>query len=131
MLKITQSSINEITVTLTELCVLSNPYYLFKLECQQTKQLFYFIGTDVSLFKDRYNKFLVEEKVSPNPLLGEVYLNLKGFYNYTVYEQASSTNLDPSLSGGIVEKGILKVFGTDRVSYKHTPEETTYIAYKG
>lgn len=130
MVKITQTTTNTVILTLTEKCTLSNPYFLFKFENQETKQLYYCIGTDTSSYTDRYNQFAIIEKTNPTVTAGEIRLASKGFYNYTIYEQASSTNIDPSLATGIVEKGICKVFGTARTSYSHTPSVTTYTAYQ-
>jgi hypothetical protein len=104
---------------------------LFGFENQQTKQLYYCIGTDTSSYTDRYNQFSIIEKVSPTPTSGEIRLASEGFYNYTIYEQASSTNLDPDSATGIVETGIAKVFGTARTKYTHTPSPVTYTAYQG
>lgn len=130
MIKITQTSVNEIIVTLTEKVTLSSPYFLFQFENQQTKQLYYCISADTSSYTDRYNDFSIEEKTNPTLTNGEIRLANEGFYNYTIYEQESSTNLDPDNATGIVEKGICKVIGTARTSYSHTPATTTYVAHQ-
>jgi len=131
MVKITQTTTNTVIVTLTEKVTISNPYFLFKFENQQTKQLYYCIGTDTSSYTDRYNQFAIIEKVNPTPTAGEIRLASEGFYNYTIYQQASSSNLNPDNASGVVEKGIAKVFGTARTKYTHTPSPTTYTAYQG
>lgn len=131
MIKITQTSVNEIIVTLTEKVTLATPYFLFKFENQQTKQLFYCIAADTSSYTDRYNEFSIQEKTNPALTNGEIRLANEGFYNYTIYEQVSSTNLDPANATGIVEKGICKVIGSARTKYSHTPAQTEYIAYQG
>lgn len=131
MVKITQTTTNTVIVTLTEKVTISNPYFLFKFENQQTKQLYYCISADTSSYTDRYNQFSIIEKVNPTLTAGEIRLASEGFYNYTIYEQVSSSNLDPANATGIVEKGIAKVFGVARTKYTHTPSPTTYTAYQG
>jgi DNA-directed RNA polymerase II subunit RPB1 len=45
--------------------------------------------------KERFDKFLITENTTPNLLLGVVSLNKLGFYKYNIYEQESTTNLNP------------------------------------
>ena len=48
----------------------------------------------------RYNKFLINENT---------YDFFEGEYNYVVYAQTSSVNVDPLLANEQVEEGLLKV----------------------
>lgn len=106
MLTLERGKTNDnIILTLTEKCTLTSPHFLFELKNDETDAFFYFIAADTSVFPERYNKFSIIEKSSPNPLNGEVELRYDGFYHYTVYEQASATNLDPANTTGIVEIG--------------------------
>jgi hypothetical protein len=57
--------------------------------------------TDISSFKDRYNKFAVTE--------GSTFTLDCGEYNYFVYAQTSSVNTNPLLANELVEEGLLKV----------------------
>lgn len=100
MLLITQGETKFWYLTLTEKVTISNPYFLFSVTHRQTMRVYNFILTDVSTFKDRYNKFSIDETD---------YNFYEGEYMYEVYAQTSSTNLDPSLTNELVEEGILKV----------------------
>lgn len=100
MLLITQGETKFWYLTLTEKVTISNPYFLFSVTHRQTMRVYNFILTDVSTFKDRYNKFSINESN---------YNFYEGEYMYEVYAQTSSTNLNPSLANELVEEGILKV----------------------
>ena len=100
MLLITQGETKFWYLTLSEKVTISNPYFLFSVTHRQTMKVYNFILTDVSTFKDRYNKFSINESN---------YNFYEGEYMYEVYAQTSSTNLDPSLANELVEEGILKV----------------------
>ena len=100
MLLITQGETKFWYLTLTEKVTISNPYFLFSVTHRQTMRVYNFILTDVSTFKDRYNKFSINESN---------YNFYEGEYMYEVYAQTSSTNLDPTLANELVEEGILKV----------------------
>ena len=97
-------------LTLTEKSTLTNPDYLFVFQSDETRDLYKFIAADTSTYTDRYNLFaIVETSTNPDPLDGEVELPLVGFYTYTIYEQNSTTNLDPDLATGVVEVGKVQV----------------------
>jgi len=120
-----------IVLTLTEKTTISNPNYLFEFKDNQTKELIYFIAQDTSSFKERFNKFTITEKANPNNLIGEVELILDGQYAYTIREQASTTNLNPSLSGAIVETGKVTVTDTDEAIPTYTPDSNIIKVYNG
>jgi hypothetical protein len=52
----------------------------------------------------------VEKASNPNNLVGEVTLKEKGFHSYVIYQQTSTTNLNPASAGAIVEIGKVEVF---------------------
>lgn len=127
MIQIAQTTSNEVYLTLTELSTLENPVYLFQFICDQTQQGFTFIAEDTSAYTDRYNKFIIIEKVNPNNLLGEVRLAVEGYYSYKVWEQVSSTNLVAPTTTPL-ELGKVKVTGTAEVTYTHeySPNNIVY-----
>lgn len=113
MIQITKGTTNNVALTLTEKCTLTSPYYLFVFQSDETRDLYKFIAADTSTHPDRYNLFaIVETDSSPDPLAGEIELPIVGFYKYKVYEQTSSTNLNPALATGIVEVGKVQVIDT-------------------
>lgn len=131
MIVINQGEANTIAVTLKEKTSLQNPSYLFEFYDEQRKISKYFIAEDTSSYPDRYNKFVITEKSDPDYLNGEVDLILKGLWSYTIREQESDTNLDPELSGSIVEIGKVKVFGSSTPIEEYEPTPTEIGVYNG
>lgn len=80
--------------TLRESSIIPTPTYLWQLT-NATNNPVYFIAQELSSQLNRYNKFLITETSNPNPLLGQVELQT-GDYDYKVFEQTSTTNLDPT-----------------------------------
>jgi len=108
--------------TCTEKGVLTNPYYLINFVNDTTKDERFCICEDVSDFPARNQKLLIEETTTPASATNEVNLDTTGFWKYYIYEQASSTNLDPT---GLteVERGKLLVT-------TNTPTLSTYEGYQ-
>ena len=129
MIVINKNTTNNFVATLYELSQLTDPNYLFQFESDQTKTKYYTIITDVSTNKPRYNEFNFVEGLD-DPTNGSLDLGSPGFYNYKVYEQASSSNLDPT---GLneVEQGKLKLIdSTYQPSFnQHSVSPTTNIVY--
>jgi hypothetical protein len=71
-----------------------------------------FLLTDVSTFKDRYNKFSINENT---------YNFFEGEYMYEIYAQTSSSNLNPALANEQVESGILKVQLSSTTTDEYNP----------
>ena len=100
MLLLTKEETKNWFLTLTEKVTIANPTFLFSVTHRQTMKTYNFILADISAFKDRYNKFLINENT---------YNFFEGEYNYLVYAQTSVSNLIPSLANQLVEEGLLKV----------------------
>ena len=94
-------------MTLSEKTTISNAYYLFAFESDQTKETYYVIGSE-TLNSKRINLFTIIEGAD-DPVNGSLILGNTGFYHYTIYAQTSSTNLDPSLADETVEIGKMKL----------------------
>ena len=118
MILINKNTSNNLILTLTEKTTLVNPFYLFNFKSQQSKNEFNFICSDISTATTRYNKFILVEtgSTSQNLTAGVVSLTDSGWYDYKVYEQASSTNLELSLAGKIVEEGLALVSASTQVN---------------
>jgi hypothetical protein len=112
MLLITKGETKFWYLTLTEKVTISNPKFLFYVTHRQTNKTYAFILTDVSTFKDRYNKFSINENT---------YNFFEGEYMYNVYAQTSSVNIIPSLANELVEEGILKVQLVESPEVFYTP----------
>ena len=132
MIKINKAQANIVVLTLKEKTTLTNPKYLFVFKNDQTNVESKFIAADTSSYTDRYNKFTITEKAtSPNNLIGEVTLSLDGFYTYTIYEQTSSTNLNPANATGVVETGKVQVFATIVADHTYSADSNITYIYNG
>ena len=130
MIILNKNSTTNFVVTLYELSVLVDPYYLFVFTSAQTKVSYYTIIADTSTNKKRYDQFTFVEGVD-DAVNGKLILGKGGYYTYEVYEQASSTNLDPALASGLVEQGKMKLLdSTETPNFtQHTVTPSTNIVY--
>lgn len=132
MIKIERATSNEVIVTLTEKVTISAPYYfLFSFTSQTTNITKNFLCADTSSYPDRYNKFSITEVASGSEDLNNGIVNLQpeGFWNYKIYAQNSSSNLLPLSADELVEEGIVRVMGSDIVTYNEYDGQTTTIKY--
>lgn len=126
MLNFTKGNTTQkMVVTLNERKTLTNPYYLFVFQNIQTRVDYPVVinsTSDLSSYPARFNEFQIDVQT----VFGDVNV---GDYNYSVYEQASSSNTDPT-GLNLLENGKMKMRTTDTAidAYETT---TTYKAYKG
>ena len=130
MIVINKNTTTKFVVTLFELSQLTDPNYLFEFESDQTKTKYYtIIVNNITTNKLRYNEFNFIEGTN-NPTSGSLDLGPPGFYNYKVFEQNSTTNLDPT---GLneVEQGKMKLIdSTYQPSFtQHSVTPTTNVVY--
>jgi hypothetical protein len=119
MLILRKNTANTVIVTVTEATTIDNAKYLFDFLNVTSNTKAYCIATNISNQKQRYDKFIITEKTNPNNLIGEIALEHEGDYYYKIYEQSSSTNLDPT-GLKLVEQGIAKIYNSE--------QQTTIIA---
>jgi hypothetical protein len=121
---------NFLVFTLSEKVTLTNPYYLFSFKHQVLMSSVNFIAADVSGFPDRFNKFLITETTGTTLLTsGVVSLPETGFYEYTIYEQTSSTNLNVENTTNILEIGMVKVNSDIPIVNAYDNQNKTVITY--
>ena len=121
---------NFLVFTLSEKVTLTNPYYLFSFKHQVLMSSVNFIASDVSGFPTRYNKFLITETTGTvNLTSGVVSLPETGFYEYAIYEQTSSSNLDISNATGLLEIGMVKVESNLPIYREYDNQSKTIITY--
>jgi hypothetical protein len=117
VIRLTKGQTQNIILTLTEKQLLTSPNYLFIFENRSTNTDIKFVklnNTDISAYKERYNEFTI---------VVNTYFNtaLNGQYTYTIYEQTSTTNTDPT-GLNLLESGIMELEGT---TISFTEYETT------
>jgi len=121
---------NFLIFTLSEKVTLTNPYYLFSFKHQVLMSSVNFIASDVSGFPTRYNKFLITETTGTvNLTSGVVSLPETGFYEYAIYEQTSSSNLDLANVTGLLEIGMVKVESNAPIYNEYDNQNKTIITY--
>jgi len=121
---------NFLVFTLTEKVTLNNPYYLFSFKHQVLMSTVNFIASDVSGFPTRYNKFLITETTGTvNLTSGVVSLPETGFYEYAIYQQTSSSNLNVANAEGLLEIGMVKVESPLPVVNAYDNQNKTIITY--
>lgn len=121
---------NFLVFTLSEKVTLTNPYYLFSFKHQVLMSSVNFIASDVSSFPTRYNKFLITETTGTvNLTSGVVSLPETGFYEYAIYEQTSSSNLDTNNTTGLLEIGMVKVESNLPIYNEYDNQSKTIITY--
>ena len=113
---------NVVVLTLSEKITISSPNFLFEFINNQTQIKYYCISSDLSLYPERYNKFnIIVKTTTPSPLVGEINIPLGDEYTYNVYEQSSSTNLDPT-GLTVVENGLMTY---DKIITSRVEQEST------
>lgn len=129
MLKITRGTSSTIVVTLKEKQTLANPTFLFRFISEGRNVEKAFIAADIatSSQKERFNKFSIVESAVENLTNGVVSLT-EGIYEYQVFEQTSTTNLDYRLADNLnpVEIGLAKVTGTPTDTFKRRDYSDTF-----
>lgn len=133
MVNIYTSQTNILVLTLTEKVTLEEPFFLFVFTNEQTRHKSYCVAADESEFRQRYNKFIITESDSPDPLNGEVTLQPAGTWRYEVYEQSEATNLDPENAAVVtlLETGIARVVGTPATHHTYSPDSEINYIYEG
>lgn len=129
MIVLTKNASTIFVATLWEKTTITSPVYLFEFKNDLTKTDYYCIMSDTSTNIDRYNKFTFTEGVN-DALNGSLILGNGGYYEYRVFEQVSTTNLDPS-GLTIVETGKMKLIDTTEEPNftQHSVSPTTNIVY--
>lgn len=127
MLEFKQDTAAVMILTLTESVTITAPYYLFVFTHATTKDVIAFVKAEVddeSNYPQRYNQFTINASV--------VFANQQpGEWHYTVYQQTSSSNIDPSAAGAALEYGKLYLDRATEFAYKQYDQPVTYKAYNG
>lgn len=122
MIHLTKGETNKIVVTLTEKSQLTNPNYLFVFKSLENNKLVKFVllnANDISSYKERFNEFEI--------VVNDYFSTAKiGEYTYTIYEQASTTNLDPLLASNILEVGQMSLKNSSNFNFTTRNSTNTY-----
>lgn len=130
MLLIKKNTVNQVDLTLNEKVTIDAPvYFLFRVKRVEGDIEKTFVCTDeTGLVVERYNRFMIEENTTEDLTDGVVSLPT-GQYDYEVYAQHSSTNLDYLEADEQVEAGYMLVIQSSVVidtGYEPTTSVTVY-----
>ena len=134
MLYLTGNGQNLLYVSVSPHKTLSNPYYLLSMEHAQTGKKFQVIPQNVtsvsgSPYNQRYDILKIDVVSSnQNPTGSTITIDEVGQFYYSIREQISSTNLNPSLSGDKLEEGLL-IFTTDFIDTYYYSGGTGEVYY--
>tara|TARA_R100001015_G_C4635284_1_gene204440 strand:- start:10768 stop:11178 length:411 start_codon:yes stop_codon:yes gene_type:complete len=136
MIQLTRGQANDIYLNLADVRTNSTGYfYLFGLTNEMTQSTTYVIAVKVST-NDRYDKLRITENNTEDKPNGTVKLFPEGFFKYIVYEQTSSSNLDPTDSSvvGELDRGVAYVssnpFMKESTFTEYTTTDTNTIYVK-
>lgn len=122
MMRLTKGQTQNIILTLTEKQLLTNPNYLFVFTNRSANTEVKFVSlnnTDISQYKDRYNEFSIVTNTN-------FASSLNGQYDYDIYEQTSTSNLNPA-GLNLLESGIMELVGTPFNFTEYTTTDTYKI----
>jgi len=122
MIRLTKGATQNIILTLTEKQLLTNPNYLFVFTNRSANTEVKFVmlnNTDISQYKDRYNEFSIVTNTNFSTALN-------GQYDYDIYEQTSTSNLNPA-GLNLLESGIMELVGTPFNFTEYTTTDTYKI----
>lgn len=117
MLILNKGVTSTIIVTLTEKQLLTTPNYLFVFTGRSDNRQVKFVllnNADISSYKERYNKFSINHTLFTSAKVQD--------YVYNIYEQASTTNTDPT-GLNLLETGLMQL--KQAVTVFTEPEGTT------
>ena len=124
MIYLTKGATSQIILTLKEKQTLSAPNYLFVFTHRGSNIEVKFVilnAADTSSFKDRFNQF----SIVTNTYFGT---QDSGEWEYQIYEQTSTTNINPANATGLVETGIMRLNESTSFTYtKHQPNNTFIV----
>lgn len=128
MLKFRQNDTSAaIVLTLNEMVTIPGPYYLFVFTQITTKDIVAFVlapSDDISLYGWRYNEFIINQSILFSGKQASE-------WNYVVYQQASSTNTDVTLTSGILEYGKLRLDRPVDFAFTNYDTPTVFQTYNG
>ena len=115
---LTISATQSVYLTLKEKQTLSSPNYLFVFTQRTTNDVIAFVklnNTDISAHKERYNEF---------SLVTNTHFTLEGEYHYAIYEQTSTSNVNPLNATTLLETGIARVIPASANEFEYIGHES-------
>lgn len=141
MIIVQQGTYNTPIATCSRNKQLASPYYLWTIRHKLANQAWQFIPyreQSITTYPPSYDVFQLDI-ISTLP---EVYIGgigttcnlhlIPGEYYVKIYEQVSSTNLNPSLAYDVVYEGLMTVLAEDPIEQiEYTGTSNTWVVYQG
>ena len=125
MIKFTKGNTDTNYITLKEKQTILDANFLCVFQSRITNEKVKFVlvnSADQSLYKDRFNEFDV--------VVNTYFANYEeGWFTYTIYEQASPSNLIEASAGAVVETGLMFLSDGQDVTTTKYDNPTTYKVY--
>jgi hypothetical protein len=141
MIYVNQGQYNTPIATCSRNKQLSNPYYLWTIRHKLSNQSWQFIPyreQSITSYPPSYDIFQLdillnqpEVYIGSNVITCNLHL-LSGEFYVKIYEQTSSSNLNPSLSYDVVYEGMMVVLSEDPIEeIEYTGTTNTWVVYQG
>ena len=90
---------------------------------------YYIAGGGLEVVSGELSRFLANSYTdfTMDEIVEQLAFDYDGYYTYRIYQQTSSTNLDPDLSDGLVEEGRAHVYQQDSPSIEFSTNITFNI----
>lgn len=125
MFKLTKGSTSTVICTLTEKTTISEANYLFVFTSRATNEVVKFVvlnTADVSTNPVRWNEF--------NIVVNTYFANKQvGWWEYQIFEQASTTNTNVLLAGALIEKGLMYLTDSSSTTYTQYSQDINFTMY--
>jgi hypothetical protein len=124
MLKFVKGSTSTLICTLTEKQTITDANYLFVFTSRATNDQVKFVKVnafDVSTNKERWNEFAI--------VVNDYFANYhESWWKYEIYEQTSSTNLNPA-GLGLLETGLMFLDDNTNMSFTQYSQDVKFTMY--
>lgn len=125
MFKLTKGSTSTVICTLTEKTTISEANYLFVFTSRATNEVVKFVvlnTADISTNPVRWNEF--------NIVVNTYFANKQvGWWEYQIFEQASTTNTNVLLAGALIEKGLMYLTDSSQTTYTQYSQDINFTMY--
>lgn len=121
---------NTIVLSLTEKVTINNPTFLFRFVNKESKIEYVCISEPVDDYSFQRQSFVLETVASGAVALnGQLALTIGDEYDYYIYAQTSTTNLDYTLANELVQQGLARFNKTITQRTEYDRGSTTRKVY--
>jgi hypothetical protein len=138
MINLINGEVNTAVFTLDELTSLKNCHYLFEFKNILTNELIYFTCPDISMYKNRYNKFIITliNDINQIDLMNGIIKVLSNRHAYNIYDtdildtEDTDINILKEHKINIIETGLVTILDTVNPDLIYNINRDSDIVYK-